>query len=88
MNARPAHAWTLIPTSAAILVRSYANNAPGLPSWVADRAGALLADATRETATERAVAKDRVMGQECAVAPPPSPDPTPAELLGDEPRAR
>jgi DNA mismatch repair protein MutS len=34
----------------------------GLPSWVADRAEALLADATRETATERAVAEDRAKG--------------------------
>lgn len=51
----------------------------GLPSWVADHAGALLADATRETAAERAVAKDRAMGQECAVAPPPTPDSTSAE---------
>jgi len=51
----------------------------GLPSWVADRTGALLADATRETATERAVAKDRAMEQECAAAPPPTPNPTSAE---------
>jgi hypothetical protein len=34
----------------------------GLPSWVADRAETLLADATRETATERAIAEDRAIG--------------------------
>jgi DNA mismatch repair ATPase MutS len=55
----------------------------GLPRSVADRTKALLADATRENGAE-AVAEDRAGGQECAVAPPPTPAPTPAEQLADE----